>query len=115
MSTIGTTQPKEYSDRFDKLRQNRVEVSLYKYGSAKKNFGDKLVNALESHDLCIKKYQETGNTEYLCDAANYLMFEFMYPQREGAFFKATDSGESAGISGMSIKEIHDKYEYDPRN
>ena len=84
MSIIGTTQPKEYSDHFDKLRQNRVEMSFYKYGSAKNNFGDKLVNALESHDLCIKKYQETGNTEYLCDAANYLMFEFMYPQRERA-------------------------------
>lgn len=115
MSTIGTMQPKEYSDYFDKLRQNRVELSFYKYGSAKTNFGDKLVNALESHDLCIKKYQETGNTEYLCDAANYLMFEFMYPQQKGAFFKATDSGGSAGISGMSIKEMREKYVYDPRN
>ena len=38
---------------------------------------------------------ETGNTEYLCDAANYLMFEFM----------ATDSGESAGVAGIGIREI----------
>lgn len=115
MSVLGTAQPKEYSDYFDKLRQNRVELSFYKYGSAKNNFGDKLVNALESHDLCIQKYKETGNTEYLCDAANYLMFEFMYPQKEGAHFRATDSGESAGISGMSIQEMREKYQYDPRN
>lgn len=99
MSNIGKEKPKEYSDKFDELRQNRVEVSFYKYGSAKVNFGDKLVNALESHDLCIKKYLETGNTEYLCDAANYLMFEFMYPQKEGAYFKATDSSQTAGIIG----------------
>ena len=55
----------EYSEEFDKLRKNRVEVSYYKYGPAKDNFGQHLVNAIESHDLCIKKYQETGNTEYL--------------------------------------------------
>lgn len=106
MSKIGKEKPAEYSDKFDELRQNRVAVSFHKYGTAKDNFGMKLVNALESHDLCVKKYIETGNTEYLCDAANYLMFEFMYPQRENAYFKSTDSGESAGISGMSVKELY---------
>lgn len=85
-------------------------VSFYKYGSAADKFGMKLVNDLESHDLCIKKYLETGNTEYLCDAANYLMFEFMYPKKEGAYFKSTDSSESAGISGVSVNELNkDKY------
>lgn len=105
MSRVGKVMPKEYSDRFDELRQNRVELSFHKYGTAADNFGMKLVNTLESHDLCIKKYLETGNTEYLCDAANYLMFEFMYPQKDGAFFKATDSSGSAGISGTSVKEL----------
>ena len=51
MSRLGTELPKEYSDRFDELRQNRVEVSYYKYGTAADNFGMKLVNALESHDM----------------------------------------------------------------
>lgn len=93
---------KEYSDRFDTLRKNRVEASYYKYGPAKTNFGDKLVNAVGSHNMCVQKYEETGNTEYLLDAANYLMFEFMYPQHENAHFKATDSDESAGTSGEPI-------------
>ncbi len=106
MSKIGKELPKEYSDRFDELRQNRVNLSFYKYGSAADNFGMKLVDALESHNLCIKKYAETRNTEYLCDAANYLMFEFMYPQIEGAYFKATDSQESAGIIGVSVNELN---------
>lgn len=97
----------EYSAEFDRLRKNRVEISYHKYGPAKRNFGEKLVNALESHDLCIEKYKKTGNTEYLCDAANYLMFEYMYPQKENAFFKATDSSESAGIAGVSINELYE--------
>lgn len=38
----------EYSERFDALRKNRVELSFYKYGSAKRNFGERLTNALGS-------------------------------------------------------------------
>ena len=102
MSRVGTSMPTEYSDRFDELRQNRVEVSYHKYGPAEVNFKYGLVKALETAQLCIKKYQDTKNTEYLCDAANYLMFEFMYPQIPGAYFKATDSGESAGVAGTPI-------------
>ena len=97
----------EYSVRFDELRKNRVKTSMYKYGSAKINFGQKLVNALESMELCVNKYRTTGNTEYLCDAANYLMFEFMYPQQEGAYLRATGSNESAGISGIAVKQMEE--------
>lgn len=95
----------EYSARFDELRKNRVETSYFKYGSAKKNFSTGNVNALETMKLCIEKYQDTGNTEFLCDAASYLMFEFMYPQHKRAHFQATDSSESAGIVGISEKEM----------
>ena len=105
MSRYGESHPTEYSDEFDRLRQNRVAVSFYKYGPAKINFGEKLVDSIGCVEKCINKYKKTGNTEYLCDAANYLMFEHMYPQKEGAYFKATDSSESAGIVGMSINEM----------
>lgn len=96
---------KEYSSRFDELRKNRVKTSFYKYGTAEKNFGDRIVNAIGSLEKCLQKYEQTGNTEYLCDGANYLMFEFMYPQHPKAHFRATDSGESAGIDGFSYKEL----------
>lgn len=95
----------EYSTEFDELRKNRVAVSYYKYGSARINFKRGYVKAIGSCMKCIKKYQETHNTEYLTDAANYLMFEFMYPQFSDAYFKATDSNESAGIEGISINEM----------
>lgn len=97
----------DYSKRFDWLRLSRVMTSRFKYGPARQNFKTKNVDALASMEKCIAKYKETKNTEYLCDAANYIMFEFMFPQIDGAFFKPTNSGESAGIVGMSVKEMED--------
>ena len=97
----------EYSERFDQLRKNRVETSFYKYGPAKKNFQTGNVQALPTMERCIEKYNSTANTEYLVDAANYLMFEFMYPQHPNAHFKSTDSKDSAGIVGISVKEMED--------
>lgn len=95
----------EYSDKFDELRKNRVKTSFYKYGSAKDNFSTGNVQAIPTLEKCLEKYKETGNGDYLCDLANYAMFEFMYPQHPKAHFRATDSNESAGIVGMGIKEI----------
>ena len=102
---------KEYSEEFDKLRKNRVEMSFYKYGPARKNFATGNVQAIPTMDLCIKKYKDTGNREYLLDAANYLMFEYMFPQHPKAHFRATSSEESAGIVGISIKEM-EQYRYE---
>lgn len=94
----------EYSDKFDELRKNRVVASFFKYGAAKINFQPGMTNAIESAEMQIAKYRETKNTEYLTDAANYLMFAFMFPA-EGAYFRATDSNESAGKAGISINEL----------
>lgn len=95
----------EYSDEVDKMRKNRVEISYYKYGPAKINFGEGLVKAKSSAEMCILKYEKTRNREYLLDAMNYLMFEFMYPSIEGTYFRATDSSESAGKDGVSYNEF----------
>lgn len=92
---------KEYSTEFDKLRQNRVQQSYYKYGPARKNFGEGRIDAIGSLELCLDKFKKTGNTEYLCDVANYAMFRFMYPM-PGEFFKTTSDKESAGTIGTPI-------------
>ena len=80
------------------LEQNKVIKGqpLASNGTHKSSRGEK----------CLAKFKETGNTEYLCDLANYAMFRFMFPQ-SGEYFKYTDSGESAGIVGMSVKEMED--------
>lgn len=93
-----------YSLRFDYLRQTRCAVSLFKYGPGSRNFPDR-VDAMATMQKCIDAYRDTHNTEYLLDAANYLMFEFMYPKDPEARFTPTDDSGSAGIVGMSIKEL----------
>lgn len=92
---------REYSDEFDRQRKNRVEVSYYKYGPARDNFGAGRVDALKTAELCIEAFKKDHNTEHLLDAANYLMFRYMYPY-PGEYFKATDSSGSVGTVGTPI-------------
>lgn len=92
---------REYSARFDKERKNRVEVSFYKYGPARDNFGSGRVDAIATAERCIEAFKKDHNTEHLVDAANYLMFRYMYPM-PGEFFKATDSDGSVGTVGTPI-------------
>ena len=150
-----------YDEEFDTMRKNRIEISFYKYGPVRKNYGPTgNINAIGTFIKCIQKYEKTHNTEFLLDAVNYLMFEYMWPkvhkhtcyvpfdkykitvcsyykeaiacveqykahfnkaylclasvylQLESkqptftdAYFKATDSKESAGIDGFSVKEL----------
>ena len=89
--------------RFAKTLSFRV---FFKYGKASRNFVSGNVDAIGSLKKCIKAFEDTGNTEYRADAANYCMFRYMYPQ-SGEYFKHTDSNGSAGIDGMSVKEIED--------
>ena len=92
---------REYSAQFDKERQNRIEISYYKYGPARDNFGSGRVDAIKAAELCIEAFKKDHNTEHLIDAANYLMFRYMYPL-PGEFFKATDSSGSVGTVGTPI-------------
>lgn len=91
----------EYSEQFDKERKYRVEMSYYKYGSSKKNFGEGRVDALATAEKCIDAFKKDNNLEHLMDAANYLMFRYMYPYPND-YFKATDSSGSVGTVGTPI-------------
>lgn len=85
----------EYSEQFLQGMVNRMGVSYYKYGYIKDAYPHD-VNALLSMQQRLNKYQQTGNTEFLIDAANFAMIEFLRPSVEGAFFEATDSDQSPG-------------------
>lgn len=95
---------KEYSVEFDTRRQNAILVSYHKYGPSKENFKKGMVDAIGSLKKNLKKFEETGNTEYLIDIANYAMFRYMYPQGNESY-RPTDSNESAGVDGITINEI----------
>lgn len=91
----------QYSLQFDKERQARVIVSFYKYGDAKDNFSSGRVDAIETAKLCLDAFEKDHNTEHLVDAANYLMFRYMFPM-PGEYFKPTDSDKSVGTVGTPI-------------
>ena len=93
----------EYSEKFDTLRKNRMEVSFHKYGPVKENYGNKLVKAVDNLRARLDLYDRTGNTEYLADVANFAMIEFMYPQHPKAHFN--NLSESPGLGGMTYREI----------
>lgn len=95
------TLENEYSAVFDKERKYRVEISYYKYGSARDNFASGRVDALATAERCLAAFKKDHNTEHLIDAANYMMFRFMYPM-PGEYFKPTDSRESVGTVGVPI-------------
>lgn len=91
----------EYSEQFDKERKYRVEISYHKYGPARDNFAGGRVDAIKTAELCLDAFKKDGNTEHLVDAANYLMFRFMYPW-PGESFNPTDSSGSVGTVGTPI-------------
>lgn len=107
----------EYSETFLQGMVNRMGMSFFKYGLAADAYPSR-INAIDSLLLRLRAYmgverleaafervrctpdrrhrREAGNTEYLMDAANFAMIEFMHPSIEGATFEATDSDGSTG-------------------
>jgi hypothetical protein len=85
----------EFSEAFVNGMKDRMHVSYYKYGPVVEAYPDK-VDAIASAILRLREYIKTGNTEFLMDAANFAMIEFMHPRREDSFFKPTDDDASPG-------------------
>lgn len=110
MSTSYTSQSdhilaRDYSEEFDKLRKNRMIVSHHKYGWVSETYPE-LAQAHKCVEERLNLYRETGNTEYLIDAANFCMIEFMHPAIPNAKMVATDSDKSPGLAGgISFKQL----------
>lgn len=100
---------RDYSEEFDELRKNRIIMSHYKYGWMADSYPTGLADAVNSLEKRLALYKETGNTEWLIDVANFAMIEYKYPQHSNTHFRATDSNESPGLSGISAKELMSSY------
>lgn len=85
----------EFSMEFAQGMANRMGMSFFKYGAVADAYPVK-VDAIASLELRLQKYKDTGNTEYLMDAANFAMIEYMRPRHPNAFYKATDADGSPG-------------------
>lgn len=82
----------EFEPEFVRAMANRMSISFHKYGYI-----------ADAHSTCdhvaslkqrLALYEETGNTEWLADVANFAMCETMKKGQEA--FRATDSDESPG-------------------
>jgi hypothetical protein len=99
----------EFSETFVKGMRDRMVVSFHKYGKVAQAKGK--VNFIASLTDRLRKYAETGNTEWLIDAANFAMIEFMHPSHPEAHFAGTDADASPGrILARSNKVDHGRNE-----
>lgn len=94
----------EFSEVFIQGMRDRMVVSFYKYGPINEGFPHK-VSAIASIGDRLRKYAETGNTEFLMDAANFAMIEFMLPAHPKAFFAGTDDDQSPGRRAIQTGRI----------
>lgn len=85
----------EVSALFLRGMVNRMAVSYHKYGAVADAFPIH-VDAIDSLTQRLRKYRETGNTEWLMDVANFAMIEFMHPAHDDAHYAPTDSDASPG-------------------
>ena len=69
---------RQYDPAFFNLMRNRMVVSLHKYGDVSGKYKDcQWYDMIKNMKYRIKLYEETGNTEYLVDVANFCMIEWM--------------------------------------
>lgn len=81
----------QWNEEFEKLRMNRMVLGYFRYGPILGNI--KKYKNIESAIKRLQKYQETGNGEYLVDAANLCMIEFTQENHTNFHFKSIDDGE----------------------
>lgn len=74
---------------------NRMGVSYHKYGSLFDAFPSRK-DGITNAEQRIQLYKDTGNAEWLIDAANYLLIESLAPSHPEYHFRSTDSDESPG-------------------
>lgn len=89
---------REFSDDFVTKMRNRVVQGTLKYGPARANLMN--LDFLESINLRLKRFEATGNTELLVDAANLCMFGHKHPDavHPQGHFRATSTEESPGFA-----------------
>lgn len=86
----------EWSPHFAQLMRNRLVMGSFRYQpfEQKRNMKWDYDTAGEAIKR-IQKYQETGNTEHLVDAANMCLLEFEFGEHPDKHFESVDDGEHA--------------------
>lgn len=90
----------DFNQDFAEKMEARMLTSRHKYGPWAKN--RKYVDAIANAQKRLQLYLDSGNTEGLVDAANFLMMEFSMPIHPKAHFRAESADEAPAI--VCIKE-----------
>lgn len=80
---------KRFLPPFVALMFNRLRVGYYRYGHDDHRTGIEYDLAREAGKRLVL-YQETGNLEFLVDAANYCALEFVFGKHSNRHFEAHD-------------------------
>jgi hypothetical protein len=113
IQTVSSVPSSEFSEAFAQGMYDRMAVSYGKYGAVAEAY-PKRVDAIASLKKRLEKYEQTGNTEWLMDVANFAMIELMHPRHPEAHFRATDSRESPGRKWhgeVDSLQLHNRLEH----
>ena len=86
--------------KFLRLMKNRMIMGAFRYGTldSQKASGKKYDN-IASIQRRLKKYLQTGNDEFLIDAANECMIEYIVGEHPNKHFESVDDGGHATLKG----------------
>ena len=88
----------EWSPRFYQLMRNRLIMGSFRYQTFEQKRKMKWDYDTASEAIVrIQRYQETGNTEHLVDAANMCLLEFEFGEHPKKHFESVDDGEHAKL------------------
>lgn len=91
---IRSLEKTEWSPKFEQLMRNRLLMGALRYGTmaekAKNAANGKHWDLLGALKKKLEGYEATGNTEYLVDAANYLLLAFEFDPHPNKHFYALD-------------------------
>lgn len=90
--TLEQRAKSEWSPKFESLMRNRLILGSFRYGflsSKDKSTYDRVGSAIKR----LNRYQETGNQEYLVDAANMCLVEFVEGSHPKAHFESIDDDD----------------------
>jgi hypothetical protein len=90
-ATFDSLYQTEWSPEFERLMHNRMVMGAFRYGLlAKKKTQKRKWDLLSPIHKKIELYQQTGNTEYLVDIANYCLLAFECDDHPRKHFQALD-------------------------
>jgi hypothetical protein len=111
--TLPDLVPKDQIDiKFIQGMIDRMAFGYFNYGPMRRY--EVKSHSLKNVKIRLKHYEKTKNTEFLMDAANYCMMEFVVTSIKGTFFEPTNKKQSPGaiVDGKLVKG---KEDYDYKN